>query len=144
MKITCGIYLYEILQKKFIICHATHASFKQWSIPKGLQEDNEEPYSAALRELKEETGIDAGKLHILSTHSLHPVKYLKQNKTLVSFLVVTDTPLTDYKLHCSVLVNNSFPEIDKWLWTDIDTMNKMVHESQQQNIPAIREMTASI
>lgn len=99
---------------------------------------------AAIRELKEETGIDAGNLNIVSKHELEPVKYSKQNKTLIPFLITTDTPLADYKLSCPVLVNDSFPEIDKWLWVDIDTLNKMAHESQQKNIPAIRKIIASL
>jgi len=140
MTITCGIYLYDLTRKQFIICHATHASWNQWSIPKGLKEKNEDTLTAATRELWEETGIKAADLHIIDTHILAPVKYMKRNKTIESFLVITDTSLTDFKPQCKTFIKGGFPEIDNWKWVDIDTMAKMVHESQKENIPLIKKL----
>ncbi len=34
-------------------------AFRHWDFPKGMLEDGEEPLQAALRELGEETGVDA-------------------------------------------------------------------------------------
>jgi 8-oxo-dGTP pyrophosphatase MutT (NUDIX family) len=140
MAITCGIYLYDLRQKKFLICHATHARWDQWSIPKGGKEKDEDTLTAAVRELKEETGIRLSDLHVIDTHVLPSVKYQKQNKTLEPFLLLTDTDLSNYKLHCPVRGNDRFAEVDTWKWVDIDIMEKMVHESQQKNIPAIRKL----
>ena len=90
MKTTCGIYLYSTALKKLLVCHATNASWKTWSIPKGLKDPGEESFIAATRELKEETGIDLRKISVLNVRELPAVKYKKQNKTLEAFLVITD------------------------------------------------------
>ena len=77
MTITCGIYLYSTVKKKILICHATNARWNQWSIPKGLKEDNEELFNVGKRELHEETGIDITKYSVLKTFPLASVKYEK-------------------------------------------------------------------
>jgi 8-oxo-dGTP diphosphatase len=46
-----GLYLLLIERKK-------PANGKSWAIPGGFIEDNETPENAAIRELKEETGVD--------------------------------------------------------------------------------------
>lgn len=140
MVITCGVYLYNTYNRKVLVCHATHASWKQWTIPKGLKGENEEPLIAAFRELNEETGVDYKKLNIVAVYSLPPVKYQKQNKVLQSFLVVTDTNLDNYRFHCHNIPEDTFPEIDKWEWVAPDDLHKWLHESQQKNLPMIREL----
>lgn len=44
---TCGIYLYHTKLKKILVCHATHSSWKRWTIPKGIAEPHEKVYDAA-------------------------------------------------------------------------------------------------
>lgn len=144
METTCGLYLYSITSGKVLVCHATHASWKQWSIPKGLKDEKEEPLDTAIRELKEETGIEFKKLDIIALHTLPPVKYEKRNKVLDSFLVIADGGVEKLPLHCSTRVKNTFPEIDKWEWVKLDVLNKWVHESQQKNISMIRELTEAL
>jgi len=136
--ITCGIYLYSILDKKLLISHATNSSWKLWSIPKGLPDEDEEFFKAATRELKEETGIEISKLNIILNEVLPPVKYKKQNKILHSFLLVTDSPVMDLHLSCSSMVKENIPEIDKWAWIDVDEINLKLHESQQENYELIK------
>lgn len=138
--ITCGIYLYDSSNKKILICHATNASWKSWTIPKGLKDKGEDSYVTALRELDEETGIDVSKLHVIQCHPLPLVKYAKQNKILESFLIITGTSLKGHKFICRSMVNNKFPEIDKCAWVDIDQINIKLHESQQKNYSKIREL----
>lgn len=66
-KISGGLVLYnlDILNEpKFLIAHPGGPFFKTrdlgwWSIPKGEPEDNEEVFDAAIREFKEETGMDS-------------------------------------------------------------------------------------
>jgi 8-oxo-dGTP pyrophosphatase MutT (NUDIX family) len=137
---TCGIYLYSTLLKKILICHATNSSWKTWTIPKGLKDNGEECFNAALRELKEETGIDAQNINIVNVHPLSKVKYQKQNKFLESFLLITDTDLNSHNFECSTYTDNKFPEVDKWKWVSIEEMNELLHESQQKNYDAIKEL----
>lgn len=144
METTCGLYLYSITSGKVLVCHATHASWKQWSIPKGLKDEKEEPLDTAIRELKEETGIEFKKLDIIALHTLPSVKYEKRNKVLDSFLVIADGGVEKLPLHCGTRVKNAFPEIDKWEWVKLDVLNKWVHESQQKNISMIRELTEAL
>jgi 8-oxo-dGTP pyrophosphatase MutT (NUDIX family) len=141
---TCGIYLYNTLQQKFLICHATNSSWKFWSIPKGLKEHNEDCYAAAKRELKEETGIDADDLHLIKTYPLEKVKYQKQNKFLESFLLITDSDLSAHKFECSTYINNEFPEVDKWKWVEPEKINELLHESQRKNYERIIELISTV
>ncbi|MFL5752227.1 MAG: NUDIX domain-containing protein [Bacteroidia bacterium] len=135
--VTCGVYLYSIRLKKILACHATRSPWNAWSIPKGLKEETEDAYQSALRELEEETGIDPDALSVLELHRFPSVKYKKQNKILESFLILTDAVYETGQLSCSTLVNNSFPEIDKWKWISPETEASLLHESQQTHLPEI-------
>jgi 8-oxo-dGTP pyrophosphatase MutT (NUDIX family) len=136
--ITCGIYLYNVNKDQLLACHATHSSWKSWSIPKGVRDEKEDNFSAAARELQEETGIDIHSVHVLYRHTLPSSRYSKQNKILESFLVITDTDLSMHKYECHTLINNEFPEIDSWKWIDLDKMEEYLHESQLKNAEEIR------
>ena len=135
--VTCGIYLYDANAKKIVVCHPTQASWNNWSIPKGLPDENEVLYTAAVRELYEETGIRLERIHIKTVHTLESKKYQKQNKILESFLVVTDTDLSTHPFVCSSKTEKGFPEVDKWKWVTLSEAIKMVHETQQRNIAGI-------
>ncbi|MCW3104781.1 MAG: hypothetical protein JWO09_3221 [Bacteroidetes bacterium] len=135
--ITCGIYLYDFNSGKLLICHATNASWKTWSLPKGMKDGEETAYDAAIRELKEETGIDASKLNLLQTAALPPVRYKKQNKVLESFLLITDTSLQDHTFVCNSLTKSGIPEIDRWAWVAPEQLASRLHESQLENYEEI-------
>jgi predicted NUDIX family NTP pyrophosphohydrolase len=142
--ITCGIYLYSIIGKKILSCHATNSSWKVWSIPKGLPDDREEYFVAATRELKEETGIEIAKLNIIMKEVLPPVKYKKQNKILYSFFLATDSPVMDLTLTCTSMVKENIPEIDKWAWIDLNEIRVKLHESQQENYEIIKSLVKDL
>jgi 8-oxo-dGTP pyrophosphatase MutT (NUDIX family) len=143
MKITCGIYLYNTLIGKLLVCHATHARWNQWSIPKGLMEKGEDLFEVAKRELMEETGIDLDKLNVNKVYSLPSVKYQKQNKLLESFLVITDTDIEHHDFHCNAIEGKDSTEIDSWKWIALDQAQTWLHESQQRNLKLIEEFISS-
>ena len=138
--LTCGIFLYSIQTRKFLACHATNSPWNKWSIPKGLKDKGENSLGAAVRELKEETGLDIEKLNILEVYPLPPVKYKKQNKILEPFLVVTDTPLDNYLFECQTFAKDNLPEIDKWKWIGLDEITKYLHDSQHENVELIASL----
>jgi 8-oxo-dGTP pyrophosphatase MutT (NUDIX family) len=138
MLITCGIYLYSIRMKKFLVCHATHSPWNSWSIPKGLKDEGEDAFVAATRELYEETGVDIKKLHVLKKHALPPVNYRKQKKILESFLIITDSDLEGQPLVCSSHTEKSIPEVDRWKWIPLEMLPTMLHESQAANYEQIK------
>lgn len=144
MVTTCGIYLFSVPQSKFLLCHATRSKANMWSIPKGLKEPDESCFESAIRELFEETGIEAGNLDVRLCKELPATKYRKQNKILQSFLLATDTDLISVKLRCISLVKEGYPEIDKYKWAGIDEVEILAHESQRENMPIIKELLKSL
>ncbi|HYG52592.1 MAG TPA: NUDIX hydrolase [Flavobacteriales bacterium] len=138
--VTCGIFLYDIRQKKILACHATNAPWHTWSIPKGIKELNEDSFTCACRELKEETGIDMNKLSVMENYELEPIHYEKQNKVLESFLVVTDTSLNEHLYSCSTFIKEGLPEVNGWKWISIEHMSKYLHETQWHHIDKIKSI----
>src|SRR6185436_21087488 len=138
-KKSAGILLYRINNKKLevLLVHPGGPFWKNkdegaWSIPKGEFDDNEKPLDAALREMKEETGIIVkGDLIELT-----PVKQ-KSGKLVYAFA-------KEYDLDPSQIKSNefemewpprsgkkrSFPEIDKAEWFDIKTAKEKIIAAQ--------------
>jgi predicted NUDIX family NTP pyrophosphohydrolase len=89
-----------------------------WTIPKGLVGGNEEPHAAALREFKEETGLDLQG----SFAALAPLKQ-KSGKTVFCWLVEADPDLGAFASNLFEMEwpprsgrRASFPEIDRIAW----------------------------
>ena len=89
-----------------------------WTIPKGLTEENEDYLATALREFKEETGVE-----IPPASELIPLGSIKQKggKTVHAWAVESDLPegytCVSNTFRCEWPPKsgkfNSFPEIDK-------------------------------
>ena len=137
---TCGIYLYNTRTKKILICHATHAPWSQWSIPKGLKEKNEKSLDVAKRELAEETGLAFENFQTAKLFSLPSVKYKKQNKMLESFLVIINSDFENFQYKSNMTNRQGVYEVDSWKWVSLLEAKKMLHESQLENIGQIRQL----
>lgn len=75
MNITCGVIITD--GKKMLICHPTNG--KNWDIPKGRLDPDEDVRDCAVRELREETGIiceNPDDLIDLGLHEYKPSKKL--------------------------------------------------------------------
>lgn len=142
--VTCGTYLYSIKLKKFLVGHPTHSRWNTWSIPKGIREKDEDIQTVCFRELKEETGIDVTSINILASHQLPSRRYQKQDKTLESYLVVTDTDFTTHKYSSNLVEGKDFPEIDKWKWVELTEAVGILHQTQIENLPAIADLVSGI
>ena len=127
---TAGIFIFNT-DNKLLICHATNARWNQWSIPKGLVEENELPMAAALRETYEECGVILEQKDLIELPSVH---YKSKKKTLLPFLSSKKIDLK-YQLNCiSMIPGTDQKEIDKYKYIALDQSYKYIHESQQQCI----------
>ncbi|MBK1880754.1 NUDIX domain-containing protein [Pelagicoccus mobilis] len=59
-----------------------------WSLPAGAIEPNEAPRTAAFRELKEETGIEATRLELVDVYGGSDFRYTYPNSDEVEYTVV--------------------------------------------------------
>ena len=97
-----------------LICHPTHG--RTWDLPKGRKDPNELDSEAAVRELMEETGIEA---------NAHQLVYLgqydyKKNKQLVLFRLMVKEMPDPALLICTSMFEmhgKQFPEMDQFVVT---------------------------
>ena len=152
MLTTCGIFLFDEYDK-FLIGHVTGHSNDIWSIPKGLKDDGEDIYDAAIRELWEETNIHFNDIQhgISATHRLKDVHYQGYYagnpvpKQLSSFIVDTEIDFRNHDIVCESMVeyhrgqklDNPFPEIDDFKWVTIQEAYGLLHKSQVKCFPNI-------
>lgn len=135
---TCGFFI--VSNNHLLLVHPTRS--RDLSIPKG-QVDNDENYlETAIRELKEETGIDVDDLHILELKQFPSVIYKNKRKTLHPFLLITDTYLDPKKMECTTFVKDSewndiYPENDKFYILNLFSEESVsfferLHDSQKE------------
>ncbi len=118
--LSCGIVLLNPAAE-VLLCHVTGAW--HWDIPKGSAEPDETPLQAALRETREECGLDftgqpltdLGRMHYMARKDLH----------LFAALIHRISPAT---LHCSSHYTDSWgrsrPEMDGFEWTPLDWVQR--------------------
>lgn len=112
--VTCGVlYRYG---DKFLICHLS----PWWSIPKGVRDSGETLAEAAVRELREETGIVL-KPEDLSLKGVFPYK---KDKDLALFEYKATEPLDTEHLVCVSFYENKtlgkrLPEVDRFKMVDL-------------------------
>jgi len=136
MKITCGIVL-ENTEGQILICHPTNAPKNSWSIPKGLNEDLEDFWETAKRELLEETSIDLNQFDYTMEEIPRLFIYKNKRKCLKVFWVkLNDNKIDQVKLKCKSFVDDDFPEVDKFMWTSPDEALKFLHQTQIEAIQA--------
>lgn len=118
--LSCGILVLND-QHELLLCHVTGAW--HWDIPKGGVNPGETPLDAALRETREECGID---------FSGRPLRDLGQmayrpRKDLHLFAVLTDR-FDAARCHCDSLYSDGWgrdrPEMDGFEWTRFDRVHR--------------------
>lgn len=130
MKVTCGSFVIDN-ENRILLCRTTGTA-SDWTIPKGLLENDELPHMAAKRELLEETGIDIIKHpHTMTELGLYP--YTHRNKILAGFLFQLEGTIKQ-KLFCKstfmdLRTGRRLPEVDLYAWVPmIYTMSYMKTE----------------
>lgn len=108
--LSCGVLVTD--GTHLLIAHATRTP--RWDIPKGLADPGEAPLAAALRELREETGLEAAPPDLVPLGT-HP--YLR-NKHLVLFAWRVPAMPDPARLRCTAMVERPgqppFPEMDRF------------------------------
>ena len=142
--IAAGIFLVN-KENQILICHPTNHPSDIWSIPKGKIEKDEEPLDAAIRETYEETNIDLKEA--TSFTPLEMQTYSHKKKSLLGFLVLeTENPKVDFdsfELKCNSNVpkaRGGFPEMDDYVWVDIEIARDLLHPTQVASLDKIEEL----
>jgi predicted NUDIX family NTP pyrophosphohydrolase len=103
-----------------------------WSIPKGEIGDHEEPLAAALREFTEETGVTLDGDFI-------PLGEIKQKggKMVIAFALERDLDPSTIASNTFTIEwpprsgrQQTFPEIDRAEWFDLDTAREKINAGQ--------------
>jgi len=119
---TCGVIVTDGVQ--MLICHPTHG--RTWDLPKGRKDPGEHNVDAAVRELLEETGIeaDAAQLFYLGEYDY------KRNKQLVLYRLTVDEMPDPALLICTStfeMHGKQFPEMDQFVVTTKDVAVEKVN-----------------
>ena len=113
--LSCGVIVRRA-PDELLLCHATGRDY--WDIPKGVRDDGETSVEAALRELREEAGIQLNAQQVRDA-GLH--RYLPR-KDLHLFIVDPPLPALDIaSCHCSTHYTPRYgtreiPEVDAYRW----------------------------
>ena len=139
MKQSAGILMFRIRAKKLevLLAHPGGPFWKKkdlgaWSIPKGEYNDDEEPLVAAIREFKEETGLELKGDFI----ELTPVRQ-KSGKVVRAWAVEGDpdgSAFTSNNFSIEWPPGSGrmaeFPEVDKWQWFGMEEAKGKILERQ--------------
>jgi len=132
-RLSCGVVVTD--GTHILLGHAARSRF--WDIPKGVAEEDEEPLLAAVRELREETGliVDSAALQPLGRH-----EYLR-DKDLELFGWRTDTMPDPARLQCSTFIRlpdgARLPELDRFRIVPVAEGLQMVGRNLSRVLSAI-------
>ena len=116
----------------FLLAHATNT--KRWDLPKGGIDEGETPLQAALRETREEIGLDfessASSIRDLGNHAYIP------KKDLHLFLLTVDDAFSLKECKCSTYIERDngtrFPETDAYAWIPEEKVSQYVSKGLYQ------------
>ena len=113
--VSCGTLVLNSTGQ-LLLCHVTGTA--AWDIPKGMRDPGESELEAAMRELREETGLS---FEATSFRDLGPFSY-RRDKRLHLFMVEPGPGLDSLAhLHCSTtfphhVTGVETPEMDGYRW----------------------------
>jgi predicted NUDIX family NTP pyrophosphohydrolase len=142
-KLSAGILVYRVKNKtvEVFLCHPGGPFYKNkdngvWTIPKGEFDKDEEPFTAAKREFKEETGQDIEGDFI----PMRSIKYKDGRKIVYAWAVQGDIDASKIKSNTFPLEwppsSGKFvevPEVDRADWFTIEI-------AQQKILPSLSRL----
>lgn len=138
--LSCGVVIMD-RHARVLLAHASQTT--HWDIPKGQGEPGEAPIDAALRELREETGI------VIAPERLKDFGRLpyRRDKDLHLFAVrVTDGEVDPARCHCTSLFpsrrdGSMIPEMDAFRWTTVSELPRYASRSLTRLFEAALPLT---
>ena len=122
---SCGFILAEMKNgypTGWLLCHPTNSG-DRWDIPKGKANPNEDHFTAAKRELFEETGLELVDNYGIIDLGQHPYDNKKDLHLFYAEIAEIDTRV----MHCESMVENpkgpNFPEMDAFEVFDIEKVS---------------------
>ncbi len=123
-----------------------HAKIQQWMPPGGHLEPNEDPVAGALREVREETGLNVELFSPRQTAAYtftEPAQLLPPVTILVEDVEDADGPHhhIDFIYFARTLEGEALrpiPEIDSWTWVDGDQIERgesITHDNGSAPVP---------
>ncbi len=139
METTCGIFLVDNRDRCLIVHPTGHRDYS-WSIPKGRLEAGEGYLDAAIRELREETGLDLPEFapYVTMIRRLPAVKYTTRPKILIPFAIWLSISMQDVHLYCDVQADDRFPENDDFRWVGFPELFRLTHPTQRAVIQHVQ------
>lgn len=137
-RISCGVIVSD--RVRLLLGHASRSP--RWDIPKGIAEPGETLLRAAVRELREETGLqaDPSALRPLGTHAYLP------GKQLALFLWLPPLMPDPAGLRCSSLVQlpgrPAVPELDRFGVFEFEAGRRLVGRNLARVLAAVWPMLA--
>ena len=124
-----------IYQDKILLVKPTNARWwKSYGIPKGHVEEGESTIDAAIREVKEEIGIEIPKFMIGEEHEIFYIKKEKQWKRIAYFYVLI-SDLSDIGLDSEIIPKNML-QLEEVEWAGFVPFE----EARSRMIPAMVEI----
>ena len=114
LQFTIGVFGIIFNEKmEVLLCHRT--DYDLWNLPGGRLEDGEAPWGGVIREIKEETGLDAKILKLVGI-------YNKSDKNEIAFSFLCEV------VNGSVAVNDEADKIQYFAFNDLpkNTVPKQV------------------
>ncbi|MFH1093783.1 MAG: NUDIX hydrolase [Candidatus Omnitrophota bacterium] len=127
-EISAGAVLYRETEGKFQVIIYSRGNSSQWCLPKGKIEKDETRQETAIREVKEETGLDGEIIeHLKDIHYSYVDKRrkLNLNKTVHYFLMK----------YCQGEINTADAGVEEVVWVDIEeAIEKVTFDNEKQTL----------
>lgn len=120
-RLSCGILVLNT-QRELLLCHVTGQN--HWDLPKGGVHHDESPLQAALRETREETGLEltADALHELGRFDYRPKKDLHLFAALMPRFDVAGLRCESHFSQWGT--GRSLPEMDGYDWVGFERVGQ--------------------